>query len=61
MAEIERTALDLGLVGLRLDTLLSMTEAIALYLRLGYTLIGSIGRYNDTPDPGTLFFTLKFL
>ncbi|GEM_PF-1983151 len=58
MAEVERMARDLGLVGPRLDTLPSMTAAIALYPQLGYT---SIGGYNDTPDPGTLFFALKFL
>jgi ribosomal protein S18 acetylase RimI-like enzyme len=41
----------------RLDTLPFMSAAIELYRRLGFT---PIARYNDTPDPGTLFFELSF-
>ncbi len=42
----ERTALELGLVRLRLDTNRALTEAQDLYRRLGYR---EIGRYNDNP------------
>ena len=44
-----------GFERLRLDTLPSMGSAIGLYRRLGFV---EIGRYNDNPDAGALFFEI---
>ena len=46
MAAIEGHAHRLGMTHLRLDTNRILTEAVALYLRLGWT---AIPRYNDNP------------
>jgi putative acetyltransferase len=49
-------ARELGYVTLRLDTLPRMDAARALYLSLGFQ---PIGRYNDNPIGGVLFFELE--
>jgi putative acetyltransferase len=41
---------------MRLDTLPSMDTARALYLSLGFR---PIGKYNDNPTEGVLFFELS--
>jgi GNAT superfamily N-acetyltransferase len=46
MAAIEDHARSLGLTRLRLDTNASLTGAIAMYRRLGWS---SVARYNDNP------------
>ncbi len=45
LAAVERTALELGLTTLRLDTRADLVEARALYARCGYR---EIPRYNDS-------------
>ena len=47
-----KEAIRIGYREMRLDTLPFMTEAIALYRKLGFTLIEP---YYDTPMAGTLF------
>ncbi len=49
-------ARELGYATLRLDTLPRMDAAQALYLSLGFR---PIGRYNDNPIGGVLFFELR--
>ena len=49
-------ARELGYRVMRLDTLPAMDAARALYLSLGFR---PIGRYNDNPIPGVLFFELR--
>jgi GNAT superfamily N-acetyltransferase len=46
MQAIEDQARQMGLTDLRLDTNATLTEAVALYTRTGWT---SIPRYNDNP------------
>lgn len=46
MAAVEGRARAMGLATLRLDTNATLTEAMALYRRLGWT---EIARYNDNP------------
>ena len=46
MRAVEDQARDLGLTALRLDTNATLTEAIAMYTRLGWT---PIPRYNANP------------
>lgn len=46
----------LGYRTMRLDTLSTMGAARALYLSLGFR---EVGRYNDNPVPGVLFFELE--
>jgi GNAT superfamily N-acetyltransferase len=48
-------ARELGYSTMRLDTLPRMEAARALYLSLGFQ---PIGRYNDNPIEGSLFFEL---
>ena len=45
-------AVRIGYREMRLDTLPTLTEAIALYEKVGFTLIAV---YYDTPVPGTIF------
>ena len=56
MAAAAQSSRELGWVTLRLDTLPSMTAAIALYRRLGFL---PVARYNDNPDPSAHFFELN--
>jgi len=49
-------ARELGYAAMRLDTLPTMDAAQALYLSLGFQ---EIGRYNDNPIEGVLFFELR--
>lgn len=49
-------ARELGYRVMRLDTLPAMDAARALYLSHGFR---PIGRYNDNPIPGVLFFELE--
>ena len=56
MAQVMLAARERGYLRLRLDTLQTMSGAIALYPRLGFV---PIPRYNDNSDPGALFFELK--
>jgi len=48
-------ARTIGYRCIRLDTLPTMTTAIALYRELGFR---EVPRYNDNPLPGALFFEL---
>ncbi len=50
---VTRTARDLGYGEIRLDTLPSMTAAIALYRRLGF---GPIPAYGEAVLPGLMYF-----
>ena len=50
---VTRTARDLGYVEIRLDTLPSMTAAIALYRRLDFAPIAA---YGDAVLPGLMYF-----
>jgi len=52
IAAILREAIRIGYREVRLDTLPSMTAAIALYRAAGF---GPIAPYYDTPVPGTVF------
>ena len=54
-ASISR-ARELSYPTLRLDTLPRMDAARALYLSLGFR---PVGRYNDNPIEGVLFFELE--
>ena len=49
-------ARSIGYKNLRLDTLPSMKEAIALYRSLGFQ---EISPFRDLPAPGTLFMTIS--
>jgi ribosomal protein S18 acetylase RimI-like enzyme len=53
--EIVKTARRIGYREMRLDTLPSLTTAVLLYERMGFT---AIPPYYDTPIAGTLFFSL---
>ena len=53
---IEDEARQIGYKQLRLDTLPSMTEAIALYRSLGFE---EIPAYRELPVPGALFMQVK--
>ncbi len=55
--EIVQTARRIGFSEMRLDTLPSLTAAIALYEDMGFVAIPA---YYDTPIAGTLFFSLRF-
>jgi GNAT superfamily N-acetyltransferase len=52
VAAIVREAEAIGYCEMRLDTLQSMTGAIALYRRMGF---GPMAPYYDTPVAGTVF------
>ncbi|WP_292021675.1 bifunctional helix-turn-helix transcriptional regulator/GNAT family N-acetyltransferase [Maritimibacter sp. UBA3975] len=52
MEQIERTARDLGMTTLRLDTNSQLPEAVAMYRRLGWR---EIDRFNDDPYPDVFF------
>lgn len=56
VAAILEAARAAGHREMRLDTLPSMTGAIALYERFGFV---GIGAYYDTPIPETLFFARR--
>ena len=53
--DIIKTARRIGYREMRLDTLPSLTAAIALYKDMGFVAIPA---YYDTPIAGTLFFSL---
>jgi ribosomal protein S18 acetylase RimI-like enzyme len=53
--DIVKTARRIGYREMRLDTLPSLTAAIALYKDMGFVAIPA---YYDTPIAGTLFFSL---
>jgi ribosomal protein S18 acetylase RimI-like enzyme len=52
MQRLEELAKEQGFTRLRLDTNKSLTEAQALYRKLGYR---EIGRYNDNPYASHFF------
>jgi ribosomal protein S18 acetylase RimI-like enzyme len=52
MRQLEQRAAEMGFSAVRLDTNKSLTEAQALYRKLGYR---EIGRYNDNPYAGHFF------
>jgi DNA-binding MarR family transcriptional regulator/GNAT superfamily N-acetyltransferase len=52
MRQLEQHAAEMGFSAVRLDTNKSLTEAQALYRKLGYR---EIGRYNDNPYAGHFF------
>lgn len=54
--DIVQTARRIGYREMRLDTLPSLTAAIALYQDMGLVAIPA---YYDTPIAGTLFFSLR--
>lgn len=53
---IIRKAERIGYREIRLDTLPTMTEAISLYRKLGFT---PIEPYYETPVAGTIFFAMR--
>lgn len=50
LAELERTAAEAGMTGVRLETGHKQPEAIALYESSGYHRIPGFGVYRDEPD-----------
>jgi ribosomal protein S18 acetylase RimI-like enzyme len=58
VAAVVRMAERIGYHEMRLDTLPSMTGAIALYRKLGFE---SIGPYYDTPVAGTIFMSRSLI
>lgn len=55
VGEVIRRAREAGYRAMRLDTVLGMTEAVALYRSLGFA---EIKPYRPNPLPGALFFEL---
>jgi putative acetyltransferase len=53
MDALEREAMSLGVTLIQLETGIKQAEAIALYLKSGYTERGPFGSYQ--PDPLSLF------
>jgi putative acetyltransferase len=53
MDALEREAMSLGVTLIQLETGIKQAEAIALYLKFGYTERGPFGGYK--PDPLSLF------